>query len=102
MRHCRVRMLWPCSLHILHGRRSILQRRFAQGRGNLSQGFAYYDKASIISWAAFATGYLGWTYHDMGSYEKAKAEPAAMHFDDGICEIVPILGQLSQIMVGKS
>jgi len=39
----------------------------------LSQGFAYYDKASIISWAAFATGYLGWSYHDMGSYEKAKA-----------------------------
>ena len=39
---------------------------------NLLQGLAYYEKASIASWGAWAAGHLGWTYHDMGNYDKAK------------------------------
>jgi tetratricopeptide (TPR) repeat protein len=39
---------------------------------NLLQGLAYYEKASIASWGAWAAGHLGWTYHDMRNYDKAK------------------------------
>ena len=38
---------------------------------NLLEGVTYYEKAYIISWGAFATAYLGWTYHDLGDYDDA-------------------------------
>jgi tetratricopeptide (TPR) repeat protein len=38
----------------------------------LLEALAYYDKASQAAWGAYAAGFLGWTYHDMGNYDKAK------------------------------
>jgi len=46
--------------------------RLQAAEKNLLEGLAYYEKASIISWAAYATGFLGWTYYDMGLLDKAK------------------------------
>jgi tetratricopeptide (TPR) repeat protein len=37
----------------------------------LLEALAYYDKASQAAWGAYAAGFLGWTYHDMGNYDKA-------------------------------
>ena len=38
----------------------------------LLEALVYHEKASQSSWGAYAAGFLGWTYHDMGNYDKAK------------------------------
>jgi tetratricopeptide (TPR) repeat protein len=38
----------------------------------LLEALTYYEKASVASWGAWAAGFLGWTYHGTGNYEKAK------------------------------
>ena len=45
---------------------------FHEAEKNLLEGVAYYEKAIIPSWGAFAFGYLGFTYGDMEDYEKAE------------------------------
>jgi class 3 adenylate cyclase/tetratricopeptide (TPR) repeat protein len=38
----------------------------------LLEALAYLEKAFQLGWGAWAVGFLGWTYHDMGDYDKAK------------------------------
>jgi len=38
----------------------------------LLEALAYFEKASQLGWGTLATGHLGWIYHDMEDYNKAK------------------------------
>ena len=38
----------------------------------LLEALVYHEKTFQSAWGAYAAGYLGWTYHDMGNYDKAK------------------------------
>ena len=38
----------------------------------LLEALVYHEKAFQTSWGAYAAGFLGWTYNDMGNYGKAK------------------------------
>jgi tetratricopeptide (TPR) repeat protein len=45
---------------------------FQETEKHLLEGMAFYEKSGLGGWGALATGFLGWTYHDMGNYGQAK------------------------------
>ena len=45
---------------------------FPEAEKYLLEALAYSEKAFQLGWAVTAAGYLGWTYYDMGDYDKAK------------------------------
>ena len=55
-----------------HGTSNYYKGRLHEAVKYLTEGLAYYEKASIGAWGAWAAGFLAWAYGDKKEYGKAE------------------------------